>query len=192
MPSRTSIRRPTHGQARPFDGLLAQQRIAAERPSPIRAYGSGSCRESLGGGSRARNVRHRPTAWQADGVAVPGRFCHFQAMSRKRATSDRPIRSRLSLRVRVMPRHRAMPDGRSGGRVETSGRCADRRLVDFGFRRGAPPRPSVCRQRGCIGAFRSEENADWWLNEGVQGEGPAGFVAAWSAETHPGGVRSRC
>ena len=42
---------------------------------------------SLDGGSRVRKVRHRPTAWRADGVAVRVPFCHFQAMSRKRATS---------------------------------------------------------------------------------------------------------
>ncbi len=42
---------------------------------------------SLDSGSRARNVWHRPAAWRADGVAVRVRFCHFQAMPRKRATS---------------------------------------------------------------------------------------------------------
>ena len=62
-------------------------------------------------GSRARNARHRPAASRANGVAVRVRFCHFQAMSRKCATSRSadPFPSKSSSSGDAAPPRYALP-----------------------------------------------------------------------------------
>ena len=118
MPSRTSLRRPPHGQARTLGGLLAPPRIAAERSSTIQAYALGSCRECvfLAGEFLEWREPHRECpassyAWRADAVAVPGLFCHFQDMSRKPATSRSadPFPSKSASSGDAAPQRYALP-----------------------------------------------------------------------------------
>ena len=113
----------------------------------------------MDGGSRARNARHRPTASRANGVAVRVRFCHFQAISRKRATSrpPDPFPSKSASSGDAAPPRYALPADLGSALKHLDDAQLDALLSSVAAearRRGRP----VWRRRGCIGAFRSEES----------------------------------
>ncbi len=147
---------------------------------------------SLDSGSRARNVWHRPAAWRADGVAVRVRFCHFQAMPRKRATSRPadPFPSKSASSGDAAPPRYALPADLGAALKYLDDAQLDALLSSVAAearRRG--------RQSGAaaVASERSgvKKSPAGGLAAGVQSEGRAGFVAAGSAENHPGRVRSR-
>ena len=78
--------------------------------APVRATAVRS-RVSLRDESRARNVRHRPAAGRADGVAVRVRFRHIRLMSRKRANSRPfgPVPSKSTSSGDTAPPRYALP-----------------------------------------------------------------------------------
>ena len=151
--------------------------------APVRGTAVRS-RVSLRDESRARNVRHRPAPGRADGVAVRVRFRHIRLMSRKSANSrpSGPVPSKSTSSGDTAPPRYALP---------TDLGASLKHLDDAQFDALLSAVAAEARCRGRIGAFRGEESARGWLADGVQGERPAGFVAAGSGENHPGRVRSR-